>query len=107
NLTEGKSKEAIEVFHRAWDANPGNMRGLLGESRAYLLDGQREKSVEIIQAEVQKNPGRQDLVRELGNSQAAAGQFDQSIATFESLLPKVSDQRQQVDLWTRIGEAYL
>jgi tetratricopeptide (TPR) repeat protein len=107
DLSEKKNKDAIEVFHRAWEADPNNMRGLLGESKAWLLDGQPEKSVQLIEAEVVKNPNRNDLMRELGNSEVAAGQFDKAIATFQALTAKVSDRRQQVDLWTRIGEAYL
>jgi len=80
---------------------------LLGESRAYLLDGQADKSVQIIDVEAQKYPKRLDLQSALGNSEVAAGQVDKAIVTFQSLLPKVSDQRQQADLYTRIGEAWL
>lgn len=107
NLNEKKLKESQDLFRRAWDADPSNMRGLLGQSRAFLLDGQPDKAVQIVEAESQKYPNRVDLLSALGNSQASAGQVDKAIATFQGLLPKVSDARQQGDLWTRIGEAYL
>ena len=107
NLGQKKYKEAQELFHRAFESDPGNLRGLLGESRAFAMDNQPEKSVQIVLAEAQKHPERVDLQRELGNAQVSAAQYDQGIATFQSVMTKVSDARLQSDLWTRIGEAYL
>ena len=37
----------------------------------------------------------------------SAGQYDKAVATYQSLLAKVTETRQQSDLWTRIGESYL
>jgi Flp pilus assembly protein TadD len=81
------------------------MRGLLGESRAYLLDGQADKAVQLIQDEAQKHPERLDLIRELGNTQAGVGQFEAAIQTYQGLLAKTTDQRQQADLLVRISQA--
>jgi tetratricopeptide (TPR) repeat protein len=106
DLGEHKYKEAIDSFHRAWTAAPNNIRGLLGESKAYLLDGQAEKSVALIQTEVQKEPNRQDLLRELGNAQMAAGQFDAAVASYQSLMARVKEPRQLTDIWSRIAQAY-
>ncbi len=36
-----------------------------------------------------------------------AGQYDKAVVTYQSLLGKVSDPKQQSDLWARIGESYL
>lgn len=107
DLNQKKVKDAEDIFRRAYEAQPTNLRGLLGESRAYLLDGQPDKSVQLIQAEAQKNPANLDLQRELGNAEVSAGQYDNAIAVFQAILGKVSDQRVQGDLWTRIGESYL
>ena len=107
DLNEKKTKEAQDFFRRAWEANPNNMRGLLGESRAYLLDNQPDKSVQLIEVEAQKKPANLDLQRELGNAEMSAGQYDKAIASFQSLMARVSDPRLQADLWTRTGEAYL
>ena len=107
DLNEKKIKDAEDVFHRAFQAQPSNMRGLLGESRAYLLDNQPDKSVELIQTEAQKNPANLDLQRELGNAEVSARQYDKAIATYQGVLGKVSDPKAQGDLWTRIGESYL
>jgi tetratricopeptide (TPR) repeat protein len=107
DLNQKKFKEAEEFFQRAWDADPSNLRGLLGQSRAYLLDNQLDKSVQLIEAEAQKKPANLDLQRELGNAALSARQYDKAIATFQSLLAKTSEQRQQADLYTRISESYL
>jgi tetratricopeptide (TPR) repeat protein len=106
DLNQKKNKEAQELFHRAYTAQPANIRGLLGESKALLLDGQAEKSVDIIKQELAKTPDRGDLQRELGNAQMAAGQFDGSIATFQAEVARTKDNREKADLWARIGQSY-
>lgn len=107
DLNQKKIKEAEELFHRAYQAQPNNLRGLLGESRALLMEGQADKSVQLVETEAQKAPANLDLQRELGNSEVGAGQYDKAIATFQGLLTKISEPRQQADLWTRIAESYL
>lgn len=107
DLNQKKFKDAEDVFQKAYAANPNNLRGLLGESRALLMDNQPDKSIQIVEAEAQKKPANLDLQRELGNTEMGAGQYDKAIAAWEGLLPKVTDQRLQADLWTRIGESYL
>jgi tetratricopeptide (TPR) repeat protein len=106
NLNQKKNKDAQEFFRRAYTAAPSNIRGLMGESRALLLDGQTEKSVEIIKAEAEKSPDRFDLQRELGSAQMAAGQFDASIETFKGQIGKVKDNKEKADLWFRMGQSY-
>ena len=106
DLNQRKNKEAVDYFQRAYAASPDNIRGLLGESKAYLLDGQPAKSVELIQVESQKQPNRLDLMRELGNAQMAAGQFDDAIANYRNLLPKVKEPRALASLWASIAQAY-
>jgi tetratricopeptide (TPR) repeat protein len=106
DLQQKRTKDAIAIFQKAYQTNPNNIRGLLGESRAYLADGQLQKSVDIVQAEVQKNPDRVDLARELGNAQAAAGQFPAAIATYQALLARFKDPRQQSGLLVQIAQAY-
>ena len=106
DLQQHKTKEAIAMFQKAYAANPNNIRGLLGESRSYLADGQREKSVEVVRTELLKSPDRVDLARELGNAQAAAGQFPAAIATYQSLLAKFKDPKQQAGLLIQIAQAY-
>ncbi len=105
DLNQKKTKDALEHFRRAYEAQPQNIRGLLGESRALLMDGQAEKSVDLVRQAAQKTPSFQ-LQRELGNAQMAARQFDASIATYQGLLNSTTDMRLKGDLWSRIGESY-
>jgi len=107
NLSQKKTKEAEDLFRRAFEADPNNLRGLLGQSRAFLMDGQLDKSVQVVLTEAEKHPDRPDLQRELGNAEVGAAQYDKAIGTFQGLLSKLTDSRAQADLWSRIGEAYL
>lgn len=105
DLNQKKTKDALAHFQRAYEAQPQNIRGLLGESRALLMDGQAEKSVDLVRQAAQKTPSFQ-LQRELGNAQMAARQFDASIATYQGLLNSTTDMKIKGDLWSRIGESY-
>ncbi|HVW10668.1 MAG TPA: tetratricopeptide repeat protein [Bryobacteraceae bacterium] len=105
DLNQKKNKDALEHFKRAYDAAPGNIRGLLGESKALLADGQADKSVDLIRQAVQKTPSFQ-LQRELGNAQMAARQFDPAIQTYLGLVNGTNDIKLKGDLWSRVGECY-
>ncbi|MEP6717018.1 MAG: tetratricopeptide repeat protein, partial [Terriglobia bacterium] len=106
DLSEKKYKDAIDLFQRAYAAAPSNIRGLLGESRAYLLDGHPDKAVDLIRGESERFPERTDLTLELGNAQVATGDFDSAIGNFQKVLARVKDPRQQSDVWTRMAQAY-
>ena len=107
DLNEKKFKDAQDVFRRAWEANPNNLRGLLGESRAYLMDNQPDKSVQLIETESKTRPANLELQREVGNAEMNAGQYDKAVSTYQSLLAKVSNPKQQSGVWTLLGETYL
>ncbi|HWE00126.1 MAG TPA: tetratricopeptide repeat protein, partial [Bryobacteraceae bacterium] len=106
NLNEKKYKDAEQNFAKAYALQPANLRGLLGESAALRLEGQTQKSVELISKELARDPSRIDLQRELGNAQADAGEYDAAIQTFQAVLPKLTDSKARGDLLTRIGQAY-
>ena len=105
DLNQRKTKDAMEHFRRASEAAPQNIRGLLGESRALLMDGQSEKSVELIRQAAAAHPSF-ELQRELGNTQMSARQFDGAIATYQGLVGSTTDMRQKGSLWAKIAEAY-
>lgn len=105
DLNQKKTKDALDHFKRAYEAAPQNIRGLLGESKALLMDGQPDKSVELIRQAAQKTPSFQ-LQRELGNAQMAAREFDAAIATYQGLLSSTTDMKLKGDLWSHIGVSY-
>lgn len=98
--------DAIAVFRQAYEVNPQNIRGLLAESSALLADRQIEKSIEVVRAAVRTSPDRVDLQTALGNAQAAAEHFQDAIATYQALLARLTDHKQQTGLLVRIGQAY-
>lgn len=105
DLNQKKTKDAIDHFGRAYKAQPQNIRGLLGESRALLMDGQADKSVELVRTAAKDKPSY-EMQRELGNAQMAARQFDAAIATYTALMNGTNDMKQKGDMYSRIGEAY-
>lgn len=106
DMNERKNKDAVEMFRRARESQPANLRGLLGESMAYLRDGQTDKSVQLIQDEVQKQPQNDDLMREMGNAQMAANRPEEAIKTYQTLLGRLKDPRLQGEIWTRVAQCY-
>ena len=59
DLNQKKTKDALDHFKRAYAAAPQNIRGLLGESKALLMDGQADKSVDLIRQAALKTPSFQ------------------------------------------------
>lgn len=107
NLNQKKFPEAEDFFRRAWQADPSNLRGLMGEAHVYTLQNHPEKAVQLVEAESDKYPARLDLKNALGDTYENTGQLDKAIATYQELLPKISDRPQQSNLWNRIGQAWL
>ncbi len=48
DLNEKKYKDAEQTFAKAYALQPANLRGLLGESTALRMEGQTQKSVDLI-----------------------------------------------------------
>ncbi len=106
DLNQKKTKDALDHFQKAYAAAPTNIRGLLGESRALLMDGQPDKSVDLIRQAALKTPGF-ELQQELGNAQMAARQFDAALTTFQGLADQPStDTRRKAQLWSRMAQCY-
>ena len=107
DMAEHKLRDAEDRFHQAYEAEPNNLRGLMGEARAYFAEGKGEKAVQLLQAEAAKNPLRLDIAFELGDVQNLDGQLDQAIATWQRVLGGKPNKAQQAELYFRIGQASL
>ncbi len=108
SLMEKKYSEAVTQFRRAYEVDPANAKGLLGESEAYLLQNKPDEALRLVQAEVNRYPNRNDIKRDLADLELRTQHYDQAIASFRSLVPTFKDNpRAQAELYARIGDGYL
>ena len=107
NLNDKRPKDALEDFRRAWEANPQNIHGLLGETETLISMGQPDQALKLLETESQKHPELPDLKRELANLEVRQHQYDKALADYESLVPKYkATPRAYGDLLFRTGVAY-
>jgi len=107
NLMEKKYQDAADVFRRAYDADPANARGLLGEAESLILLGKPSEAVKLVEAESAKYPKRMDLKRDLADLEVRTGQLDRAINDYRSLVEANKDTpRQQGEVYARMGETY-
>jgi len=105
DLAENKYKDAEETFRKAYELNPANPRGLMGIVETLLAQNKTAEAIQLLQTESAKAPTRMDLVLQLGNTCARAGQYDQAVAYFQKVLDSMDkNARGRGDLYLRIGE---
>jgi tetratricopeptide (TPR) repeat protein len=108
NMMEKKYPEAAVQFRKAYESDPTNTRGLLGETESYMLMNKPDQAIQTVQAEVNRFPNRNDLKRDLADIQFRTGHFDVAIQAYQNLMPLYKDNpRQQGDLYARMGDGYI
>jgi tetratricopeptide (TPR) repeat protein len=108
NLMEKKYDEAAAAFHKSYEADPTNLKGLNGQAEAYYLSGKPDEAISVIQSEVNRLPARNDLKRSLADIQFQTGHLDQAIATYRDLIPLYKDNAKiQGDLYARMADGYM
>ena len=107
NLMEKKYQDAANSFRRAYDADPANQRGLLGEAESYLLMGKQAEALKVVSEESAKYPKRLDLRRDLADLEVRTGHPDMAINDYRALIEFNKDSpRQQGEIYARMGETY-
>ncbi len=107
NLMEKKYQEAADVFRKAYEADPANARGLLGQAESLILLGRPSEAVQLVEAESAKFPKRMDLKRDLADLEVRTGQLDRAINDYRALVELNKDTpRQQGEVYARMGETY-
>ncbi|MDQ6676832.1 MAG: tetratricopeptide repeat protein, partial [Acidobacteriota bacterium] len=107
DLMEKKYQEANDVFRRAYEADPTNSRGLLGQAKSLMLLGKPAEALKLVEAESRRLPNRKDLKLDLADLEVSAGQFERAVNDYRALLENSSDtQRQQGEIYARMGETY-
>jgi tetratricopeptide (TPR) repeat protein len=107
NLAEKKYKEAEDAFRRAYQLNPANTRGLMGQVETHMAQDKPDAALALLQAESDKQPNRVELFMAMGNVAVRAGKYDVAIQNYTkaaSLLDKNS--KAQGDIYLHIGETY-
>ena len=106
-LSQKHYKEAEEPFRKAYAVDPSNLRGLLGLAEIQFQQNQPEKAVQLIADEVQKQPQRTDLKKELATAEFRSKQYDKAIADYQSILDRYKDAPiEQAEIYFRIGITY-
>jgi tetratricopeptide (TPR) repeat protein len=78
----------------------------MGRVEVRIERGQWDEALELLQAEIDRNPARLDLRFALGNTEARAGKYDQAIAAYQVAVPKDKDSKAAGDVYLRMGEVY-
>ncbi len=103
-LSQKHYKEAEAQFRKAYTVDPSNMRGLLGIAEVYFQQKEPEKAVQIIADEVQKQPQRAELIKELAFAESRAQHFDKAVSEYQSIIDRYKDAPiEQAEIYARIG----
>jgi tetratricopeptide (TPR) repeat protein len=106
-MREKRYKEAEELFRRAYEAEPSNLRGLLGMAEVYARQNDPAGAVQVIAAEVKKQPRRPDLVRALADVEMKNRQYDKAIADYQSVVDQYrAAPLEEAQIIERMGESY-
>ena len=91
DLNQKKTKEAEDLFHKAYLAQPNNLRGLLGESRA-LPPGRPAGQIGADGGEWRRRKAPRTSICSVNweTREVSAGQQDKAIATFQGMLTKIA-----------------
>ncbi|MGO9231341.1 MAG: tetratricopeptide repeat protein [Bryobacteraceae bacterium] len=106
SLVEKKYKEADEEFRRAYDLNPGNIRGMTGLVEVDLEQNKSDAALQTLKEELAKSPERNDMKLLLADVEARAGKYDDAIADYQAIINKMGkDSKARAQIYTRLGEA--
>jgi tetratricopeptide (TPR) repeat protein len=101
-------KEADATFRKAYEVDPSNVRGLLGQSQIHFQLKEPDKAIQVIADEVQKQPQRADLKKELATAEFQAKRYDKAVQDYQSILERYKDSPvDQADLYSRIATTYM
>jgi tetratricopeptide (TPR) repeat protein len=107
DLVQKRYKESEDYFRRAYAVDPSNLRGLLGIVEIQFQQNQPDAAIKILNDEIQKQPQRTDLKKELATVEIRAQKYDKGIADFNSILDRYKDAPiEQAEIYFRIGQSY-
>jgi tetratricopeptide (TPR) repeat protein len=104
----GRWKEAEAGYRKSYDVNPANTRGLMAMAASMVARNQTDQALGVLQAEVKKTSGRNDLRFALAAFASHVGRLDIAILELEGLLAKIPpDSRGTAEVQTLLSECYI
>lgn len=84
-LSEGKYKDAEDIFHKLETAGVADPQVLAGLAEAYQGEKEPGKAIQFLQGEVKRNPDSPLLRQVLAQSAAASGNYDLAIEQYKQM----------------------
>jgi tetratricopeptide (TPR) repeat protein len=107
NAADHKWKEAEAAYRRSYEANPGNIQGLLAIGNFEMVHDQAEEAVEMLRAEAKKFPDRLDLRLAHGAMAGRAGHVEEAASEYKFLLGRLDkNPKALAGVNLRLGELY-
>ena len=103
NFNERKYKEAEDIFSKLYQGGSGDMRGLMGLTETYAAQNNYDKAIQLLKAELTKNPERSDMRWALANLEVRSQKYDLAIVDFQWMLQR---NPKSPDLYFSLGETY-
>ncbi len=103
DMAEKRYKEAEARFTQLHQANPADLRPLLGLSETYAIQKQFDKASAVLRAELAKNPSRLELRGALGNIGYRSGNYDMAIQEYQAV---IQARPSAADIYVRLGESF-
>jgi tetratricopeptide (TPR) repeat protein len=104
----GKWKEAEAGYRKSYEVNPANTRGLLALAASMTARHQADQALSLLQAEVKKNPQRNDLRFTLATFADRTGHLNIAIPELEGLLGRIApNSKGAAQAHTLVSECYL
>ena len=105
-VRQGNQKEAEGIFRKAYAANPKDVRAVLGLVESLAAQGHIDQGIQVLQAEVAKDPTRNDLRVALGNLAVRAGNLDLALNQFQAAINGMDkNSKARGDVYFRLGIA--
>lgn len=96
-------KVAQEHFEKLRELNPGDPRGLVGMVETDFAQGRTKEALDLLEAEIRKDPKRNDLRLAEANLMVRAQMYDQAAGIYQDLLKQ---SPRSSDLLFKLGETY-
>ncbi len=102
-LASRNYKGAEQIFRQCLADGREEIVCQIGLAEVFSAQGQFDKAVDILSAEVKRNPDRRDLRLALANSCVLARKYDQALAEYQRMIEREPDS---AELHVRLAETY-